>query len=340
MPNCGTQCWLCDLPIHFDTYKGCSHGCEYCFVQRNGKYDLKDIRPNEGEKALRSFIEGKRNRTSNWCDWNIPLHWGGLSDPFQPCEKTMRLSYKALEVFAETQYPFVVSTKGKLVADEEYLSLLEKCNCVVQISLVCESYNKIERGCPTFEERLEIIRKLSSRVKRVVVRIQPYMHEVFDEVYKNLDKFKDAGAYGVIVEGMKYTRKRDGLIKIAGDYCYPYDVILGDFLKLREHAHELGLKIYAGENRIRKYGDSLTCCGIDGMEGFKANTFNLNHILNGDLTNPTEAMKKENTGNSFRALVQGSVKGNKADRQSFAFNMVEYYKEHKIACDLVMGVRK
>lgn len=43
MPNCGSQCWLCDMPIRFDTYKGCTHGCKYCFVQRNGKYDISNV---------------------------------------------------------------------------------------------------------------------------------------------------------------------------------------------------------------------------------------------------------------------------------------------------------
>lgn len=34
MPEYGSQIVLCDLPIRFDTYKGCSHNCKYCFVQR------------------------------------------------------------------------------------------------------------------------------------------------------------------------------------------------------------------------------------------------------------------------------------------------------------------
>lgn len=58
MPNCGSQCWLCDLPIRFDTYKGCSHGCEYCFVKRNGKVDLKDIKVFESVETLKRFIGG------------------------------------------------------------------------------------------------------------------------------------------------------------------------------------------------------------------------------------------------------------------------------------------
>ena len=58
-------------------YRGCEHGCKYCFVQRNGKYDISKVQKGEGVKALMSWIQGKRTSETNWCDWNIPLHWGG-----------------------------------------------------------------------------------------------------------------------------------------------------------------------------------------------------------------------------------------------------------------------
>ena len=104
--KCGTQVILCNLPIRFDTYKGCSHGCKYCFVQK--KANIAKIQRDETVEALRSFIEGKRGRETAWCDWNIPIHWGGMSDPFQPIEKNIRASYECLKLLAETQYPFVV----------------------------------------------------------------------------------------------------------------------------------------------------------------------------------------------------------------------------------------
>lgn len=281
MPNCGSQCWLCDMPIRFDTYKGCTHGCKYCFVQRNGKYDISKVQKGEGTKALLSWIQGKRTSETNWCDWNIPLHWGGVSDPFQPCERYYKMSYNALRIFAETKYPFVVSTKGKIIAEPEYLELLRKCNCVVQISMACSSYDKLEEGAPTFEERLEIARKVAPNVKRLIVRVQPYMHEVYAEVYENLEKFKAAGAYGVIIEGMKFASKKPGLVKVAGDYTYPKPLIEKDILKLKQRAHELGLTLYSGENRTRELGDSLCCCGVSDLPGFKVNEYNLNHLLHG-----------------------------------------------------------
>lgn len=242
---------------------------------------------------------------------------GGVSDPFQPVEKTLRASYECLKVFAETKYPFVVSTKGKLIADAEYLELLKQCNCVVQISLVCDKYDKLETGAPTFEERLEIIRKVAPNVKRVIVRIQPYMCEVFKDVYDNLAKFKDAGAYGVIVEGMKFAAKKDGLIKVGGDWTYSRQKIERDIIRLRDRAHELGLKFYSGENRTRKLGDSLTCCGIDGLEGFAPNAYNLNHIINREDVQPTEKMKETGTAECFKAIYQDTQSSGRLSKSSF-----------------------
>lgn len=55
MPECGTQCWLCDVPIRYDTYKGCSHLCSYCFAQRKSTLDVAF---GESEVGLQRFVEG------------------------------------------------------------------------------------------------------------------------------------------------------------------------------------------------------------------------------------------------------------------------------------------
>lgn len=89
MPDCGSQVTLCDLPIRFDTYKGCSHLCKYCFAAK--KRELNDIKRGETINQLLNFIKGNRSINTNWCDWNIPLHWGGMSDPFQPIEKKVSI---------------------------------------------------------------------------------------------------------------------------------------------------------------------------------------------------------------------------------------------------------
>lgn len=326
MPLCGSQCTICDVPIRFDTYNGCSHGCKYCFVQK--KNNLFDIKKGEGLESLKKFINGERNQTTNWCDWNIPLHWGGMSDPFQPCEKKYKYSLEALKVFAETQYPFIVSTKGKLICEPEYLDLIQKCNCVVQISMVCSEYDKLELGAPSFEERLKMLETLS-KIKRVNVRVQPYMIEVHNSIMKNIPRFAQAGAYGVIFEGMKFGTKHKGIIKVGGDFTYPLKGLKPKFLELKEECHKHGLKFYSGENRLRKMGDSLCCCGIDGMDGFITNKYNINHFINGDVQEPTKSMKTIGTAHCFKGKYQGAGETRIIATRSFEKLMLSEYIHNK-----------
>lgn len=145
MPKCGSQIILCEVPIRYDTYSGCSHGCKYCFAYRKG--NIEKIGIGESYNELKKFIEGDRTGGDvNWCDWQIPIHWGGMSDPFQPLEREKGLSLKVLKLFRETQYPFIVSTKNKLIAEGEYFDEITKCNCVVQFSAISPKYDKIETG--------------------------------------------------------------------------------------------------------------------------------------------------------------------------------------------------
>lgn len=324
MPFCGSQVILCDLPIRFDTYKGCTHQCKYCFATKKNK-KMKEVTTLETKKSLINFINGKRALVTSWCDWNIPIHWGGMSDPFQPAEAKHRNSYKCLEVFKETQYPFVVSTKGKLIANDEYLDLIKKCNCVVQISLVCPEFDVIELGAPKFVERLEIVKKISPH-KRVNIRIQPYMLEYHNSIIKSLEKFAEAGAYGVIVEGMKFHKRKKGLVRVAGDLVYPISSLKPKFAQIKETAHNLGMKFYSGENRLRNMGDSLCCCGIDGLKGFKGNSFNINHFLNGGELEITPAMEKKRTSFCFKTLYQNTWFAREVENFSFKEMMINAYK--------------
>lgn len=281
------------------------------------KHEVSHIERDESVDGLRSFIEGKRGNETEWCDWNIPIHWGGMSDPFQPVEKQVRASYECLKLLTETKYPFVVSTKGRLIADPEYLDLLAQCNCVLQISMVCSKYDRLERGTPSYEERLAILKTVSARVQRTIVRIQPYMPEVFHDVMKNIPRIAEAGAYGVIVEGMKFFKAKPGMTKIGGDFCYPLPRLRHDFEAIKAECHRYGLKFYSGENRLRAMGDSMTCCGIDGLPGFRPNEYNLCMLMNGKNPEPTEKMKEVGTGGPFKTLNQSAGSGRKIAKQSF-----------------------
>lgn len=334
MPTCGSQIVLCDLPIRFDTYQGCSHACQYCFVKK--KYDISNIKRGEGPKALAEFIAGRRVKETYWCDWDIPIHWGGVSDPFQPAEAKHRLSYKALEIFAKTKYPFVVSTKGRFIEKDEYLDLLKQCNCVVQISLVSPKFDAIEKGAPTFNERLEIIRKISPYVKRVIIRVQPYVLEVINDVLQQIPAYAEAGVYGLTIEGMKYKHRVAGLVKVNSDYCYPVETLRKHFDVIKATCHKHGLRFYAAENRLRKMGDSLCCCGVDGLEKFIVNTYNVNHYLydRGNFV-PKERMQEVGSATCFKTFLQTSSGYKSFSTESFAYFMQAASKDENCLLQLI-----
>ena len=314
--KCGIQCLVCDYPIHLDTYKGCSHACKYCFVKQ--KYSINNIEPIHTVKSLRNFIEGKRNFETKWCDWNIPIHWGATSDPFQVCEKTHKCTLKCLEVFAETKYPFIVSTKNPVLATEEpYLSLLSQCDVVFQISMACDKYDKLELGAPTYQERLKAAKILSQHVTRLIVRVQPFFADKFKDILAEIPHYAECGAYGIIVEGYSTAKKQKGLVK-DGKYCFPIEILVPMFKRLKEECHKYGLRFFSGEDRLRFLGDSLSCCGTEGLETFKPNKFNIEHLAHDmEYVAPTEAMQATDTYQPFKCIGQTQVWAMKCKDKSF-----------------------
>lgn len=328
---CGSQAVLCEYPIRFDTYKGCSHGCRYCFAQT--KVNLSEIKLDNCIQQLSNFINGRRSRETNWCDWDIPLHWGGLSDPFQPAEREGGISLKCLELFRATQYPVIISTKGVLITEEPYLSVLRDCNAVVQVSMVGSQYDVMEPGAPTFEQRLAMVEKLSENSKRVIVRAQPYLTTVHGEFLENIPRIKEAGAYGVTVEGMKFKKGKPGLVKEGGDWCYPQDLLESRYRQIRKACHEVGLKFFCAENRLRPMGDSYACCGCGDLDGFEGNPYNVVSLMNGREVEPTEKMRETGTATCFKALHQDAVSGKAISKGSFSDWMLrelESWEQRKV----------
>ena len=335
MPMCGSQVPICDVPIRFDTYKGCSFDCKYCFVRR--KSDISKIEKGEGAEALLNFIKGKRSRETNWCDWDIPLHWGGVADPFQPAEKIIKISLDCLKVLEQTQYPFLVSTKSTLYAESPYIELLSASNGILQVSAVCSKYDVLEKGAPTWKERVEAIRKTAPKLKRVNIRIQPYMTEVKEDVLEALKVYADIGVYGVTIEGMKFISKKEGLEKKGSDFVYPVEKLRLHFEEIKDKAHSLGLRFYSGENRLRAMGDNLCCCGIEGLEGFKGNTANLNHFLyDKDNYIFTEQMKNKKTGEVAKCLAQKTNLANVIKNMSYQEVMESLSRDKKKLSELIM----
>lgn len=315
--SCGIQCLSCDYPIHFDTYKGCSHACKYCFVKQ--KYDISNIEAQHTTKSLRNFIEGKRNFETKWCDWSIPLHWGGNSDPFQPCEHTHKASLECLEIFAETKYPFIVSTKNPVMLTEEpYLSLIQQCRCVLQISMGCSKYDKLEQGAPTFKERLKAADFLSDKVTRIIARIRPYFPDCHKEIVSELPNYAKAGIYGISISSFISKKKQKGMKRYGTNYMFDVEYLMPKYREIMNVCHDNGMRFFCCETGLDHWSDELSCCGTEGLPDFIPHTYNCAHLAYDDEEpTATEAMKQPDTYQPFKCIGQSQAFAKKCIGHSF-----------------------
>src|SRR5437868_504008 len=144
-----SQFSFCGLPLRLDSYAGCAFQCTFCFARfRRGAYLSDNVRPADGAALERRFKRAFEPRNSHdgfvrqFLRRRVPIHFGGMSDPFQPAELRFRVTESFLRTLAEYQYPTVLSTRSKLAASEPYISLLKENEpTVVQFSF-CSTRDK------------------------------------------------------------------------------------------------------------------------------------------------------------------------------------------------------
>jgi DNA repair photolyase len=98
-------------------YRGCEHGCVYCYARPYHEYlglsagldfETKIIVKENAPELLRRELSSPR-----WKPQVLAL--SGVTDPYQPIERRLRLTRRCLEVLAEFRNPVVIVTKNLLV---------------------------------------------------------------------------------------------------------------------------------------------------------------------------------------------------------------------------------
>jgi DNA repair photolyase len=108
-------------------YRGCSHGCVYCYARPTHEYlglsagldfESRILVKQDAPELLRKELLSPR--------WNPQvLSMSGVTDPYQPVERRLRITRRCLGVLAEFRNPVVIVTKNYLVTrDMDLLSEL------------------------------------------------------------------------------------------------------------------------------------------------------------------------------------------------------------------------
>ena len=183
-------------------YRGCSHGCVYCFARPTHAYlglsPGLDFETKLFYKAdAVSILEAELAKPKYVCK-TIAL--GINTDGYQPLEKRLEVTRGILAVLARCRHPVTIVTKGALIVrDLDLLTDLAKDHLVSVMVSVTSLTNEIKR---TLEPRtaspaarLRVIEQLSAAGVPVGVLVAPVIPAVTDhEIEDILSAAKAAGA--------------------------------------------------------------------------------------------------------------------------------------------------
>lgn len=183
-------------------YRGCSHGCAYCFSRPNHEYlgfsagldfESKILVKENAPDLLR-----KKLSSPGWKPQTVAM--SGSTDVYQPVEKKLRLTRRCLEVLVKFRNPVAVITKNHLVTrDIDLLSELARHDAVsvaVSLTTLDDDLRRVmePRTSPP-KRRLAAIEKLANAGIRVGVLTAPVIPGLTDHELPNLlQAAADAGA--------------------------------------------------------------------------------------------------------------------------------------------------
>jgi DNA repair photolyase len=331
---------FCGNPFRIDTYKGCDFGCLYCYANtRKGNYkntfDIADF--NVIESMFKKAFESDReysNINIELLRHKVPLHLGGMSDPFQRREWKYGLTYKLLELSNKYKYPIIISTKIANLP-QKYWDILNPEIHAFQISLMGYNENfvrKYEINTPTPQERIEFIKLLKSKGFWVGLRIQPLID--IDEAILLIKNVEQYNINYITIEHLKIPVDNKSTRKLFDDvfkkynfykpkqgraYEIPRNIKIENINKIKSITN---IPIGVGDNDLHELTDTRNCCGIDTINK------NFNNWLKYNYTYFATAKGTENKKNIWYPQNNCRFVLNSADRGSKDFKTVKDYVDY------------
>jgi DNA repair photolyase len=183
-------------------YRGCEHGCVYCYARPTHEtfglscgldFETRVFAKTEAPELVRRELA-----RPGWAGETIVL--SGVTDAYQPAERSLGITRGVLEVFAGCGQPVSIVTKSRLVTRDLDLlaSLAERGAARVFVSVTTldpELARRMEPRASSPGARLETIRRLAEAGIPVGAMAAPIAPGLNDrEMPAILEAARDAGA--------------------------------------------------------------------------------------------------------------------------------------------------
>jgi len=162
-------------------YRGCTHGCHYCFARRYHTQFELDADDSFASVILVkvNFVEvlSKELSRERW-DRDTSVALGTATDPYQPIEGQYRLTRGAIVELGASKTPFGIITKGPMVMRDadvlQQASRSARVTVCVSVPTVDEdAWRKLEPGTAHPRQRLRAVRTLRRAGIRAGVLMAP-----------------------------------------------------------------------------------------------------------------------------------------------------------------------
>ena len=193
-----------DVPFDWtlNPYRGCEHGCIYCFARPYHEYlgfscgldfETKLMAKPDAPRLLKQELASPRWKPQ-------PIVMSAITDIYQPIEHKMRIARQCLEVLADCGQPVTTMTKSALVLrDMDLWSRLARMNAgrvtITLVTLDSDLAQKLEPRASSPIGRLRAIRELTAAGIPVSINIAPIIPGLTDvELPRILEAVAEAGA--------------------------------------------------------------------------------------------------------------------------------------------------
>lgn len=148
-------------------YRGCTHGCHYCFARRYHSHLELDAGDSFANVIFvkTNFVEVLRRELDRPSWKKESIGFGTATDPYQPIEGTYRISRRTLEALRDAATPVGIVTKGPMIVRDidvlQELSKVATCRVHMSVPTVDEdAWERLEPGVAHPMQRLRAVREL------------------------------------------------------------------------------------------------------------------------------------------------------------------------------------
>lgn len=313
--NVSSKFAICGLPIRVDSYRSCSFGCRYCFANTREIMNTSDTLQVADVEMLRRYLERvlgrKEVRDNNFLDTlvskDMTWHWGGMSDPFQPCEKEYHITRDLLEATNQYNIHALFSTKSNTVYDANVNPELHSFQ--LSISNV-DNRHDIEPNIPDIESRIEFFNYLKKNGFRVGIRIQPFIPDISTldivKMFSSADHFTIEGiklvpqatdAKALVFDELGFDRKDFKQLGLLG--LRP-EIRLQQYKPFIDYFTEHNMSFSISDNDLRYIGNNMCCCGdalVQKTPGIDITCLMRKHGINYSIDDVFKTTKDVGVGN-------------------------------------------